>query len=135
MERIAWSDQFSVGVRALDDQHKKILSIINKLIENSHEAVDSELISNSLGEMGEYATQHFRLEEQMMEENGYPGLEQQKAQHEAFKTKLVELCCATLQYKGEVPEILLKYLCDWWYHHILHEDMEYRSFFSEKGIS
>lgn len=135
MEKIVWSDEFSVGVRVLDDQHKTLIHIVNKLIENPHELVDSMIISDALDEMTKYASQHFQLEEQLMEENGYPGFEQQKAQHKAFKTKLVRLCSAIRQHEQEVPDILLNYLHEWWLHHILQEDMEYRSFFSEKGIS
>lgn len=135
MEKIVWSDEYSVGVQVLDDQHKKIIRIVNKLIENSHELVNSVTVADALDEMTKYASYHFKTEEQLMEENGYSGYEQQRAQHKAFKIKLVQLCSATTLQVGEVPDILLNYLGEWWVQHILQEDMEYRSFFSENGIT
>ncbi len=135
MEKIVWSDEYSVGVRVLDDQHKQIIRTINKLIEQSHVAVDFITVSDALDEMTKYASQHFQLEERLLEENGYPGLEQHKAEHKAFRTKIVEFCLSTMDHEDEVPDTLLKYLREWLLHHILQEDMKYRSFFSGKGIS
>ena len=135
MEKIVWSDELSVGVKVLDDQHKQIIRTINKLIEKPHAAVDSITVSDALDEIRKYASQHFQLEEQLLEENGYPGLEQHKAEHKTFRLKTVELCFAAMNHEDEVPDTLLKYLREWLLHHILQEDMKYRSFFSGKGIS
>jgi hypothetical protein len=33
-----------------------------------------------------------------------------------------------------VPQVMLNYLVQWWRNHILHEDMDYKSFYDEKGI-
>lgn len=36
--------------------------------------------------------------------------------------------------KDSVLAELLEFLRDWWIHHILEEDMQYRSFFVERGV-
>jgi HPt (histidine-containing phosphotransfer) domain-containing protein len=33
LEKIAWDDAYSVGVAAMDDQHKKLLGMINRLVD------------------------------------------------------------------------------------------------------
>ncbi|MFN3533222.1 MAG: hemerythrin domain-containing protein, partial [Candidatus Brocadia sp.] len=66
MEKIVWSENFSVGVRVLDDQHKQIVTLINILIEMSDAKIDSEIISDTLTKMTQYAINHFSKEEEYM---------------------------------------------------------------------
>ena len=71
MEKIIWGENFSVGVRVLDAQHKQIVMLVNTLIEMSDTKVDSEIISDTLTKMTKYAIDHFEREEQYMLEYGY----------------------------------------------------------------
>ena len=59
MEKIAWSESFSVGVRVLDAQYKQIVIMVNTLIEMNEAKVDSEIISDTLTKMTKYAIDHF----------------------------------------------------------------------------
>jgi hemerythrin len=69
-----------------------------------------------------------------MEAYGFPGLEEQKIQHRDFRKKTVDFCTATIIGVDQIPEALLEYLVGWLTHHILEDDMAYRSFFKNKGI-
>lgn len=135
MEKLVWTEKCSVGVKILDNQHKQIIRSINKLIEHPNEPVDSETISDVLNEITEFASKHFRTEEKLLEEHGYPGLEDQKKEHREFRFKVVQFCSATTEHVDAVPDILLNYLSEWWCAHIHDEDMLYKSFLNEKGIS
>ena len=135
MEPVQWSEKFSVGVRELDQQHKQLIKLLNRLIStqgtiNTH----SETVSDTLVAMTRYAQAHFKAEERLMEAYGFPGLEEQKRQHRKFRKKTVDFCTATTQGFDQVPEAMLEYLVSWLIHHILEDDMAYRSFFKEKGI-
>ena len=79
MEKIAWDEGFSVGVRVLDAQHKQIVIMVNTLIEMDEAKVDSEIISDTLTKMTKYASDHFEREEQYMLEYGYPEYSIQKS--------------------------------------------------------
>ncbi len=131
---MSWSSEFSVGVEKLDDQHKKMIRTINKLIENPDSSVDSEVVSEVLNELRQYACEHFELEETILEEIGYPDLECHKAEHKAFREKLVAVCSATTVHINDVPSILFNFLNDWLVNHILQDDMKYRSFLIDKNI-
>jgi hemerythrin-like metal-binding protein len=77
MEPVQWSERFSVGVRELDEQHQQLIKLLNRLIAtqgtiNTH----SETISDVLMAIPRYAQVHFKAEERLMEEYGYPGLEE-----------------------------------------------------------
>ena len=89
MEKIIWNERFSVGVRKIDEQHKELIKMINKLIETKDTKVDSETISDILTKMTKYADYHFQTEEQYMIEYDYPDYSSHKEQHIEFKKKTV----------------------------------------------
>lgn len=61
--QIIWSDHFSVGYKELDDQHFKIISLINKLHESGFSLSPEEVDSGVLKEMVRYAKLHLSFEE------------------------------------------------------------------------
>ena len=134
MEQITWTEDFSVGVVKLDEQHKKLIKMINQLIAEPWTDTKSETVSNLLSEMTNYAQVHFTTEEELMRQYIYPQLEEQIAQHRAFKKKTVDFCTATMLNVGIVPETMLNYLSDWLVNHILSCDMAYKPFFRELKI-
>ena len=135
MEKIMWNNNFSVGVQNLDEQHKKIIKILNKLIEMNDTTVDSEIISDTLTEMTKYASEHFEAEEKLMNENNYPDYLLQKEQHKQFREKTVRFCLDTMSYKATIPIEVLSFLREWWINHILSSDMKYKTFFSQLGLN
>lgn len=134
MEKIIWSEKFSVGVKAIDEQHKKLVGMLNKLIENEGIEVDSEILSEVLSEMTEYVGYHFKSEEEYMLEYDYPGYQQQKDQHRGFMKKVVDFCMDTSKHKNGVPKDVLLFLKNWVENHILVADMKYKDFFNERGL-
>jgi hemerythrin len=135
METVQWSAKFSVGVSELDQQHQQLIKLLNRLI-STHGTINthSETVSDTLTAMTSYAQTHFKAEEGLMAAYGYPGLEKQKIQHREFRKKTVDFCTNTYYGDDQIPEALLVYLSDWLVHHILEDDMAYRSFFKDKGV-
>jgi hemerythrin-like metal-binding protein len=135
LEPVQWSEKFSVGVRVLDQQHQQLIKLLNRLISATGTiSTHSETVSDILTEMTRYAQVHFKAEERLMEAYGFPGLEEQKIQHRDFRKKTVDFCTATTIGVEQIPEALLEYLVDWLTHHILEDDIAYRSFFKSKGV-
>jgi len=134
MERIDWNPSFSVGVKLLDGQHERIVRVINRLISDHGAMVRSETISEVLDALTKYASDHFRAEEQLLEEYGYPDLVRQKEEHKAYRTRIVAFCQSTIAHEDTVPAELLKFLRGWWVHHIRESDMKYRAFLTGRGV-
>ena len=134
MEKIIWGEDFSVGVRVLDEQHKQIVTMVNTLIEMSNAKIGSEIISDTLTKMTLYAINHFSKEEEYMLEYNYPEYSIQKKQHSEFKRKTVDFCMETMAHKETVPAEIFMYLKSWWTNHILKEDMKYKKYFNERGL-
>jgi hemerythrin len=134
MEQITWTEDFSVGVVRLDEQRKRLIQMINRLIAKPQTTTESEMVSDLLSDMTNYALKHFAAEEELMRQYNYPRLKEQVAQHRAFQEKTVDFCSATMLNVGIVPETMLHYLSDWLVEHILKSDMAYKPFFREQGI-
>ncbi len=135
MEIINWRDEFSVGVTEMDEQHKKLLAMINRLISEQKTLTDQKTIADLLTGMTDYADEHFRAEEFLMAEYDYDRKAQQEASHRAFLEKTQSFCTATDLGPNILSEALLDFLASWLIRHILTEDMQYKEFFKGKGLS
>ncbi len=134
MEKIIWTKKYSVGVKEIDTQHKKLLQIINQLIEYQDISVHSEEISDVLTEMMEYASYHFDAEEALMSKHGYAELPPHRRKHMDFIRKTAKLASDTVDGAQQVPQEVLAFLKDWLIDHILKTDMQYKPFFAEKKV-
>lgn len=135
MEKIIWNDSYSVGIKEIDQQHKKLVEMINQLIDASGVSVRSETVSDTLTGMTNYAMYHFQTEEDLMREYEYPQYDAHHLAHMGFIRKTAEMAAAAIELEQTVPVELLSFLKDWLINHILKSDMQYKDFFNEKGLS
>ena len=133
MEKIRWKDEYSVGVEKLDHQHQHLFEITNKLIERSGASGDSELASETLAEMVNYAKEHFTDEEILMREYGYPDIESHKKQHDYFINTTAELAISFMDNRNTTAGEIAEFLILWLTTHILKSDMKYKEFFKAKS--
>ena len=134
MKKIVWKDEFSVGVETLDRQHRQIIEVINSLIDKPRIFFRSQNVSSALMDLTNYVSEHFLLEERLLQENGYPTLLEHSKRHTLYSNRIADFCKESLHEKSEVPDELMAFLTDWWTNHILHEDMKYKAFFEEKDV-
>ncbi|HDN26936.1 MAG TPA: hypothetical protein ENG03_07550 [Thioploca sp.] len=57
-----WSDKYSVGVFRMDDHHKQIFDIVNKLHATMKEGKAKEVIGPLMKELIDYTVFHFHEE-------------------------------------------------------------------------
>lgn len=134
MATIEWKPAYSVGVEQLDEQHQKLLQLINDLSpENPEEGAKQSFVV--LNELVRYVQKHFTTEENLMQAHAYPGLPEQQQEHEAFTEKLFELNQKMTASGGEILPELTLYLKDWYISHVLGTDQGYKDFFMEKGVN
>lgn len=123
---LEWTPDFSVGVEKLDDQHKQLLAISNTLAKCAavSDPRSDARFRLALQELLEYATNHFRDEEQMLEQVGYVRITDQYVEHSAFldflAEKMSEAASGTLDKPG-----VQQFIAGWWTYHILKADMQY----------
>ena len=90
MANISWDPSYSVGVAELDNQHKKLIRIINELPERLESPDEDRPVASALMSMLDYAKEHFRAEERLMAGATYPALAAHKAEHDRFKEKVLD---------------------------------------------
>ncbi len=134
MPFLQWSDEFSVNVREIDEQHKRLVGMINTLHEALVAGRGKETQGKIITEMVDYATVHFSTEEKYMRIYSFPGHAVHKAEHDGFVGKAADLK-ARVDGKGFVLTInVLNFLKDWLQNHILVTDKQYSSYFNSCGL-
>lgn len=79
--KIQWSEEYSVGLSVLDDDHKMLFNLANHCF-NAVEGRHALAIRDVFKELGKHVYSHFEREEQMMEKCGYGGMKEHKGKHE-----------------------------------------------------
>lgn len=129
MEFYEWDQTCSVGVESLDLQHQKILKIIGELSDNFDASIRCDIVQNIIVQMQKYADEHFRDEEQLIEQYQPELLEGQRKQHEYFTEKVAEYT------SGSTGSVTVKdiyiFMGSWWLKHILIWDMKYKGLITE----
>ena len=126
MALMEWRDSFSVGVTKLDDDHKRLIDLINR-VDATEKAGKS--VQWVLEELRNYAEYHFKAEEERMKAAEYPEIEEHMREHKAF---IEWLATVERTYNlapdahFHIAETVNEYLRDWLTHHILLVDMQYK---------
>jgi len=134
MELISWKDSLNVGIVEIDEQHKKLVGLINKLFEAMANGKSSEIMQSVLSELSNYVLTHFATEEKLMKQLGYEDYEYHKQEHNYFIEKLNEFKIKFSSGKASISLELLNFLKDWLLKHIIGTDRKYIPLFKENGI-
>lgn len=122
MEAVAWTEEISVGVARIDEEHKNLLAMLNELGQAMASGQGREAVSVTSARMREYALQHFKTEEEAMTASRYPDRSSHMAEHDSFIGKVLDLE-ETLGQGGAVPaKDLWTFLRNWLSEHIQGPD-------------
>jgi hemerythrin-like metal-binding protein len=130
MKKISWKDEYCVGVEKIDQQHQHLFELINMLIERPVLSDDTEMVSQMLKEMFNYAREHFATEEDFMLKYDFPGYLPHKNQHEYFVRTALELGTAFMKNKSVTADEIAEFLVIWLKNHILKTDMKFKPFYA-----
>ncbi|MFC1809062.1 bacteriohemerythrin [Candidatus Omnitrophota bacterium] len=136
MRTIEWNDNLSVGVQLIDEQHKMLIERLNDVSQALEVKQGEREIIKTLSFLIEYTDFHFSAEEKHMAENNYPGLDEQKIQHQEFITMLKTLE-GDFEEEGSTPALadaINTFLLNWLTSHIQGLDKKFGDFLAEKGV-
>jgi hemerythrin len=125
MESFCWNRNFETGLQDVDDQHRRLVDIINAfgahLAEND---IAEEHVESLLKELIEYAQFHFEKEEELMAESGLDSrhCEFHIVEHNTFLEDV--LLFRNHRRTGDMDDArsILEYLIHWLAYHILVMD-------------
>jgi len=128
-------DDLYLGIDVIDDEHRHLLDVINRLVAASSAGSDAQFIDNIAFELIARIQEHFRSEEGQMAAWAYDGL----ACHKAAHAKLFEMLQALLRPNrfrtgSNLADALVGFLQAWLGDHILGEDRRLADFLKARGI-
>lgn len=138
---LMWTENLSVGVKTFDDDHKRLIRMINEL-HGAIEDVDAqgkigeEEIEIALHRLENYFTTHCLREEETMAKTGYPGLVEHKQEHQMFFATVTEMA---QHFRGsrdpKHASEIMQFMYDWLTDHIFVIDRKYTMHMKAKGIT
>ncbi|MBU0500583.1 MAG: bacteriohemerythrin [Gammaproteobacteria bacterium] len=130
---VSWDDGYSVGIEAIDNDHRKLLNLINNLQAAVHYHTGTDFENQALNELIDYTVFHFDREEGLMQKHGFPGFEAHRQIHEAMIAKVQGFVEEYQQQGADALEKLAEYLKAWLVNHINGTDQEYGPYLRSKG--
>ncbi len=91
MALIAWKESYSVGVAAVDHEHRELIELINELHEGLLEEGAEPDVAGFLGEIFRAVSAHFALEERFMRQRRYDQLDAHKEAHEELLEEIRDI--------------------------------------------
>ncbi len=91
MSLINWRDEFSVGVAAVDHEHREMIALINELDGAMQDDTSQASVVQALGEIYARISAHFALEEKIMRDARYTYFAEHKQDHEQLLDELLDV--------------------------------------------
>jgi hemerythrin-like metal-binding protein len=134
MAFLNWNESLSVKINSIDDQHKKLIELINKFYEQVSHRTNDENISILIKGMKEYTQMHFDYEERYMQQFSYPEYTAHKREHDLFIAKVADVEEKFSKGKVILSFEITSFLKDWIKNHIQGSDKKYTDFFIRNGV-
>ncbi len=129
-----WQDSFSIKIPEIDDQHRKLIDMINALYRaicsNAGSADRDEIIND----MTNYAAHHFRTEETYMRTYNFPDLAAHCAEHRMFSDRIAHLRKRSENADSTLYVEMLHFLKFWLQKHIQETDMNYSKYLLDRWV-
>lgn len=130
-----WLEKYSIGVEAFDEQHKKLVELLNQLASAMAEGKGKTVLEPVLNNLIKYTVFHFNEEEKYFDRFDYSGAEVHRVEH----LKLIE---EVKQFKTDydagkigITVELMRFLKGWLINHIADTDKEFGKLLNNKNIN
>jgi len=122
MTFIDWDNKYTVNNIQLDNHHKRLFSIFNRLHDMSMEDYRDSLYETAIDELISYSYNHFKAEEKYMQEVGYKDIERHISLHKYFSARLADIKNREKSNNIELCRELILLLGNWLKNHVMDED-------------
>lgn len=122
-----WNSDMAIDQGFIDEDHKKLIEIANRVEKLSHPNRDAEELKQAIRELYDYTKYHFVREEELMDEIKYPDAKEHNQKHGAIVKEMNHFLTSS-QHMKEMLENFQKLVNKWVFHHIMAEDGKLRDF-------
>ena len=117
MTLLTWTSEYSVGIEAVDLEHREMIGLINELYDEMSDKKDPESIEHFLGDIHATISAHFALEERVMQRSSYREYEAHKDDHEELLDQIRDLMDSFDMNPDSGLSLLQERLSDWFTSH------------------
>jgi hemerythrin len=135
MPLMTWNPSLSVKVKKFDDQHMKLVTMVNELYDAMKDGKGNDVMGKVLTGLISYTSTHFGEEERLMTAHAYPDFTSHKTEHEKLVKQVMDLQQKFKSGQTVLTMSVMMFLKDWLMNHIQVVDKKYSAFFNAKGIS
>ena len=125
MEHVLWETRYSVGNERLDQQHQRIVGMINQLGAAMDTGAEKATLMKILSDLAGYAKTHFSEEERTLVEHQYQALDEHREQHARLNRQLADFYRTFYTSSRPQTREVMAFLQSWLYDHILEQDKRY----------
>ncbi len=127
MAPLEWKDDYSVGIPAVDHEHRELIGLVNQLHEALALEKTEEEVAEIFGDLFRAISAHFALEERFMREQRYDQTTEHKADHERLLDELRDIMDDHRGGEGDSIERLTASVDAWFATHFQTQDARLHS--------
>lgn len=128
-----WDQSLDLKIIAMDDEHKTLISLMNRLEDQWKSNVPMKQLAESLESLAKFTITHFQDEESYMERIGFPGFAVHKTIHASLLNQL-DGFAREFKESGKLEEKFFHFLHTWLKAHIRGIDMKYSEYTHQGGL-
>jgi hemerythrin-like metal-binding protein len=125
MALFTWDNKYSVNNEELDNHHKRLFDIFNKLYNSCLDKDNSIALGPIVDELVSYTNYHFVAEEKYMKSIEYKDINKHVSEHWFFKDRICKQQRINDINDMAVSKDLVLYLWSWLLNHVMIEDKKY----------
>ena len=134
MALITWSNMLSTGIGEQDNQHKKLIDLINQLNDAMQAGKGTDVMGKILVELVNYTVSHFGYEEKLMGQHSYEDSPAHKAEHAKFVQTVGDFKKKFDSGSAVISVEIMNFLRDWLTNHIMKTDKKMGQALGKLGV-
>lgn len=136
MPFVEWTNSLALGVASIDEQHKRMLDIINMLHNSMVSGMSDECFAGLFDSLIDCTFTHFKHEEDFFAQTSYPGAEKHRQEHETLRREL-DSFREDIVNRGDAEKeaAMMETLKVWFLNHLETEDKPLGVHLKALGIS
>ena len=131
--RLEWIPALGTGNSGIDEEHKTLFALINKLDAAREREGDLRSMREVADELVQYVHVHFSHEESLFEAKGYPGAAPHVEEHRAFVARVAQFHAQIIDGSQAVGAEMAEFLRTWLSRHIALSDRKYRPWLADRA--
>lgn len=134
-DRLVFDSRYRVGVEQVDLEHQRLFELASHIYDrlSLDVIVPMHEMRSAINELIEYTASHFANEEMLMENSGYPNLDDHRALHDGLISRIRDFESQAATVEQLTPVDLYEFLCGWLGDHILTSDRVFGEFMSRQA--